>query len=182
MASEKWHYFWHYFRKGLDKRYYLPWVAAMLPNTEFVNIYLRPRLWRWAGISVGQGTYIAMGITVTPGHFSIGEDSRISTNCRFDCISGITIGDHCQIAGLVVFETMNHPVEPVLNNVRRARPAPIVVEDYVWIASASVILPGVTIGRGAVVGAGAVVTKNVPPFTVVGGVPAKPIRKIEETV
>lgn len=182
MATERWHYFWKHFWEGLNKRHYLPWFAAMLPNTEFANIYIRPRLWRWAGISVGYGTYIAMGTTVTPGHFSIGEDSRVNTNCRFDCVGGITIGNHCQIAGMIAFETMGHPVEPVLNNVRRALPAPIILEDYVWVASGAVILPGVTIGRGSVVAAGAVVAKDVPPFTVVGGVPAKPVRKIDKTV
>ena len=57
---------------------------------------------------------------------------------------------------------------------------PIVVGDHVWIGMNAIILPGVTIGRGAVIAAGAVVSKDVPPMTVVGGVPAKPLRQVTE--
>ncbi|WP_455429725.1 acyltransferase [Mucilaginibacter lappiensis] len=59
---------------------------------------------------------------------------------------------------------------------------PVIIEDYVWLCSRTVILPGVTIGKGAVVAAGAVVTRNVQPYTVVGGVPAKPIAKRNENL
>ncbi|WP_165251625.1 DapH/DapD/GlmU-related protein [Adlercreutzia sp. ZJ304] len=57
-------------------------------------------------------------------------------------------------------------------------PAPIHIEDDVWIGSGAIVLPGVRIGRGSVVAAGAVVTKDVPSMTVVGGIPAKPIKRI----
>ena len=59
------------------------------------------------------------------------------------------------------------------------RACPVVIEDDVWLAARVVVLKGVTIGRGAVVAAGAVVTKDVPPYTLVGGVPAKFIRALE---
>ena len=71
---------------------------------------------------------------------------------------------------------MNHDFDPAKRST--AYPAPIVVEEDAWIGSSVTVLPGVTIGRGAIVGAGSVVTKDVAPYTIVVGVPAKPIRTI----
>lgn len=74
------------------------------------------------------------------------------------------------------FPTLNHPLDPGLRS--SLDPEPIHLEDDVWIGSGAVVLPGVTIGEGSVVAAGAVVSKDVPPMTIVGGVPAKPIKGI----
>ena len=71
--------------------------------------------------------------------------------------------------------TINHDVNPENSSATYGRP--IVIEDKVWIGINSTILPGVKIGYGAIVGAGSVVTKDVPPYAIVGGVPAKLIRK-----
>lgn len=86
------------------------------------------------------------------------------------------MGDGCQIGHNVVFATLNHDIAPE----RRANtyPAPIVLGKNVWIGSNSTILQGVTIGDNAIVAAGAVVTKDVPANTIVGGVPAKIIKQI----
>ena len=88
----------------------------------------------------------------------------------------MTLGDGCMIGHNVVFATLNHELDPA----RRAEmtPAPIVLGHNVWVGSNATILQGVTIGDGAVVAAGAVVTRDVPAATVVGGVPARPIRRI----
>ena len=111
-------------------------------------------------------------------NIAVGRDVFINSGCHFQDQGGITIGDGSLIGHNVVLATINHDLSP-LNN-RENHYAPIVIEDHVWIGSNATILPGVTIGRWAVVGAGAVVTKDVEEFTVVGSVPAKEIRKVNK--
>lgn len=109
-------------------------------------------------------------------NINIGEGVFINACCHFQDHGGVTIGDGCQIGHNVVFATLNHELEPERR--KTTRPAPIVLGKNVWIGSNATILPGVTIGDNAVVAAGAVVTKDVAPDTVVGGVPAKFIKRI----
>ena len=111
-------------------------------------------------------------------NITIGRDVFINSGCHFQDQGGITIGDGSLIGHNVVLATINHDLSP-LNN-RENHYVPIVIEDHVWVGSNATILPGVTIGRWAVVAAGAVVTKDVGEFTVVGGVPAKEIRKVSQ--
>lgn len=85
------------------------------------------------------------------------------------------VGDGCQIGHNVVFATLNHYLEPERRKI--TYPAPIVLEENVWVGAQATILQGVTIGRNAVVAAGAVVTHDVPAGAVVGGVPARVIRQ-----
>lgn len=106
----------------------------------------------------------------------IGEDVFINACCHFQDHGGITIGDGCQIGHNVVFATLNHELAPERR--KTTRPAPIVLGRNVWVGSNATILQGVTIGDNAVVAAGAVVNKDVAPNTVVGGVPAKFIKRI----
>lgn len=106
----------------------------------------------------------------------IGDDVFINACCNFQDHGGVFIGDRCQIGHNVVFATLNHGLRP--EERRTMTPAPIVLGKNVWVGSNSTILQGVTIGDNAVVAAGAVVTKDVPANVVVGGVPAKIIKKI----
>ncbi|MDO5048557.1 MAG: sugar O-acetyltransferase [Actinomycetaceae bacterium] len=92
----------------------------------------------------------------------------------------IRIGKNVMFAPNVTLTATGHPVHPDSRRDGTQFSAPIIIEDDVWIGAHAVVLPGVTIGRGSVVAAGAVVTKNVPPMSVVGGVPAKLIRKITD--
>lgn len=111
----------------------------------------------------------------------VGKNVFINSGCHFQDQGGVTIGDGSLIGHNVVLATVNHDFDPA----RRGDnlPAPIVIGKNVWIGSNATILPGIAIGDGAVVAAGAVVTKDVPPMTVVGGVPVKIIKKItRETV
>ena len=110
-------------------------------------------------------------------NITIGKNVFINSGCCFQDQGGIRIGDGCFIGHQVVFATIDHDLDPK----RRAENhvAPIVLGKNVWVGSHATILKGVTIGDGSVVAAGAVVTKDVPPMTVVGGVPARMIRKIE---
>lgn len=109
-------------------------------------------------------------------NITIGRDVFINSGCHFQDQGGITIKDGSLIGHNVVLATINHDLSPLKN--RENHYAPIVIEDHVWIGSNATILPGVTIGRWSVVAAGAVVSKDVEAFTIVGGVPAKEIHKV----
>lgn len=111
-------------------------------------------------------------------NISIGKDVFINSGCHFQDQGGITIGDGSLIGHNVVLATINHDLLP--SQKRKNHYAPITIGSNVWIGSNAVILPGVTIGEWAVVAAGAVVTHDVPPLTIVGGVPAREIRTITE--
>jgi len=99
---------------------------------------------------------------------SVGEFAFIGHACSFLDLGGITIGDRAMIAPKVTLVTEGHPVEPA-QRYDFITAAPIVIEDRVWIGAAATVLPGVTIGHDSVVGAGAVVAKDVPPLSVVTG-------------
>lgn len=106
----------------------------------------------------------------------IGKNVFINSSCHFQDQGGIFIGNNVLIGHNVVLATVNHDLNPYdRHNIYK----PIRIGDRVWIGSNAVITQGVTVGEGAVVAAGAVVTKDVAPFTVVGGVPARFIKKIE---
>lgn len=109
----------------------------------------------------------------------VGKNVFINSGCRFQDQGGITIGDGVLIGHNVVLATLNHDINPRKRST--LHPAPIVIGDYVWIGANATVVPGVTIGDGAIVAAGAVVTKDVPPNVIVGGVPAKIIKKIENS-
>ncbi len=106
----------------------------------------------------------------------IGKNVFINSGCCFQDQGGIELGDGCLIGHQVVIATLNHDLDP------RKRgsmvPAPVRLGKNVWVGAHATILAGVTIGDNAVVAAGAVVTGDVPPDTVVGGVPARVIKKI----
>lgn len=111
-------------------------------------------------------------------NITIGKDVFINSGCHFQDQGGIVIGDGCMIGHNVVLATINHDLSPSQN--RKNHYASIVIGDHAWIGSNATVLPGVTIGRWSVVGAGAVVVRDVASFTVVGGVPAKVIRKVKQ--
>ena len=111
-------------------------------------------------------------------NITVGRDVFINACCHFQDNGGVTLGDGCQIGHNVVFATLNHELAPERRHV--TLPAPIVLGRRVWVGSNATILSGVTIGDNAVVAAGAVVTKDVPPGAVVGGVPARIIKYITD--
>lgn len=110
----------------------------------------------------------------SPESIVIGEHVTIGDTCFLDGRSGLTIGDSVNLGSHVRVYTREHDVDsPTFAETG----GPVVIEQHAWVASHAIVLPGVTIGRGAVVAAGAVVTKDVQPFMIVGGNPATVIRR-----
>jgi acetyltransferase-like isoleucine patch superfamily enzyme len=110
----------------------------------------------------------------------IGRNVFINQNCTLYDLGGLDIADDVMIGPNVSIITASHPLEPSKRrNVTIGKP--IVIEKNVWIATGAVIIGGVTLGENSVVAAGSVVTKNVPPNTLVGGNPARVIRSISNS-
>ena len=125
-----------------------------------------------------RGVPMPVELAVLPGGtLEIGERTYINAGTSIAAQTSVKTGARCAIGNLTLImdtdfhSTHDHTVAP--------EPRPVIIEDDVWLAARVTILKGVTIGRGAVVAAGAVVTKDVPPYTLVGGVPAKFIRRLE---
>lgn len=125
---------------------------------------MRITLLRWCGYRIGEQVYIADDLLIA-------EELEDRGN--------LTLGDRVSIAPRVTFVLSSHPNDSRIRPFAPVARAPIVVEADVWLGAGVVVLPGVTIGRGAIVGANSVVTKNVPPLTVVGGIPAKELRTLQ---
>lgn len=98
----------------------------------------------------------------------LGERSSVGQACSFLDLGGISIGERTMISPKVTLITEGHPLEPA-ERYDFVTVAPIVIEANVWIGAAATILPGVTVGHDSVIGAGSVITKDVPPLTVVTG-------------
>jgi acetyltransferase-like isoleucine patch superfamily enzyme len=109
----------------------------------------------------------------------VGKNVFINSGCHFQDQGGIIIGDGVLIGHNVALATLNHDIDPRKRS--NIHPAPIVIGNNVWIGANATVVPGVTIGDGAIIAAGAVVTRDVPPNVIVGGVPAKIIKKIEDS-
>ncbi len=135
------------------------------------------RLWYYRkvmGFKIGKGSTIFMGCKFDcAGGFIMGENSVINENCRLDSRGKLEICRNVIISSDVQLITMDHDTD-IMGKEKFLKK--IQIEDYAWISTRAIILPGVLIGSGAVVAAGAVVTKDVPPLTVVAGVPAKFLR------
>jgi acetyltransferase-like isoleucine patch superfamily enzyme len=115
-----------------------------------------------------------------PGRLELGHTIDIGEFTHIRANGGVRIGDRVLIAARVTITSRTHPVP--LPRAHVNEDSAIVIEDDVWLGAGAIVLPGVTIGRGAIVAAGAVVTKSVEPFTVVAGVPARPIGTIPQPI
>ncbi len=115
----------------------------------------------------------------------VGENFYMNYECVFLDVSPITIGDNCMIAPGVHIYTATHPLEYKARNTKEDGSClelskPVIIGNNVWIGGRAVILPGVTIGDGAVISAGAIVNKEIPPNVVVGGNPAQILKAIKQ--
>lgn len=154
---------------------FLWWFVGYIPIHHF-----RRFCYRLAGMKIGEGSTIhMMGRFYDPRHVVIGKDTIVGERVTLDgrrqlpgSKGALTIGDHVDIASDVMIWTSQHDLtDPAFGAIEK----PVTVEDYVFIGPRAIILPGITIGRGAAVAAGAVVTKSVEPEAIVAGVPAKEI-------
>lgn len=146
-------------------------------NTAADVDQVREKLNEITGYKIDESTTVFAPFYTNFGRFTqIGKHVFINHACSFLDMGGITIEDHVLIGPKVNLITENHPLTPA--DRRELICKPIVIKRNAWIGAAATILPGVTIGENAVVAAGAVVSKDVPANTIVGGIPAKHIKYI----
>lgn len=135
--------------------------------------FVRRFFYRLVGIKIGRNSTIHCRTRFyNPQNITIGDGTIIGDNCFLDGRDKLTIGNNVDIASSVMIYNSEHDI-----NCEDFKPitAPVEIDDYVFIGPRAIILPGVKIGKGAVIAAGAVVTKNVADFQIVGGVPAHEI-------
>jgi acetyltransferase-like isoleucine patch superfamily enzyme len=154
----------------------LPAACFWLANHVFMPFApYRARHWflrRYCGLVLGEGSSICAGCFITGTHVRIGANSVVNRGTYLDGRGGLHIGDNVNISHQALLQTLTH--DP-----RRADFAvvalPVTIHNHVWIGARAIICPGVTLGEGAVVGAGAVVTRDVAAWTIVAGNPARRI-------
>ena len=162
-ANKITHRFYNYY---LDAQVSLLWALGYIPFHS-----IRLAIFRWAGVTIGRQSTIHIGCRFyQPKTVRIGEGTIIGDHATLDGRAPLTIGNHVDMASGVWIYNSEHDIH---SQDMRPIEAPVTIEDYVFIGPRAIILPGVTIGKGAVVAAGAIVTKNVPARAVVGGVPAQ---------
>ena len=156
---------WRIHRLGL---YLYNHFIGHLPSHALRMFFYRRRF------AIGEGSTIMLGLRLRQlDGIRMGRCVNINANCTIDSRGGpVTFGDYADVAPDVNIWTLQHdPRDPAFGTVG----GPVTLERFAWVGNRAIILPGVTLGEGAVVAAGSVVTKSVPPYTIVGGVPAKPI-------
>ena len=153
-------------------------ITAELNAVYHTNEEIRSIFARLIGKEVDKGFGLFPPFFTDCGkNITVGERVFINSGCCFQDQGGIEIGDDVLIGQQVVIATLNHDLHPEKRG--NMLPKPVKIGNKVWIGAHATILPGVTIGDGAVVAAGAVVTKDVPANAVVAGVPAKIIKEID---
>lgn len=159
----------HRERPKTTKRCLTVWAKRILNFLALIALSIKPIWYRLKGAKIGN--LVVLGKAHTEGNFtllSIGDESSLG-RCEMTLHEAITIGKRVVINDDVVLLTASHSLS---DSLWRHKKKPIHIDDYAWIATGSIILPGVTIGKGAVVGAGSVVRENVPEYSVVSGNPA----------
>ncbi|MFT4167998.1 MAG: sugar O-acetyltransferase [Dysgonomonas sp.] len=150
-----------------------------LNKLPYNRALIRETVSKLLGIDIDETTTVCIPFYTDWGKFTtIGKNVFINMGCTFMDRGGITIEDKVLIAPKVNLITENHPESP--EDRRYVYAKPILIKEGAWIGASVTILPGVTVGENAIVSAGAVVTKDVEANTIVGGVPAKFIRKIKQ--
>ncbi|AIZ41072.1 acyltransferase [Cellulophaga baltica] len=145
-------------------------IINKIPSYSIRNFYYR-YIYK---IKIGKGSSIHLGVFLNRNDIIIGNNTTINRNCYLDGRDKLTIGNNVSISPDVQIITATHDHN---SETFKYITLPVEIKDFVWIGTRAIILPGIILGRGAIVATGAVVTKNVPDNTIVGGVPAKIIGK-----
>lgn len=142
--------------------------------------HIRKWFYKLLGANIGKNSVINRRAELLfPKGLDISDNVAIGWFVHMDARAGIKVGKNTNISSYTKFITGSHNID---NPEFKAEFKPINIGEYVWIGTGATVLQGVTIGNGAIIAAGAVVTKDVQPFTIVGGVPAKEIRKRNKNV
>jgi maltose O-acetyltransferase len=156
-------------------------IIYHLPHSRFIAITRAIRVWYISKI-LKLMPYDTNSFVEYNVYFSNGKSVKIGKNCQINenvFIQGAYIGNNVLIAPNVSILSTSHNHQniyiPIVQQ-RDTKPNPPIIEDNVWLGRNVVVMPGITIGAGSIIGAGAVVTKNVMPFSIMGGVPAKLIK------
>ena len=156
---------------------------AMQITNDINNKYNSPQeIRRLMSLLIGQELDEGFGLfppfyTDCGINLHIEKNVFINSGCRFQDQGGVYIGEQSLIGHNVILATLNHNIDP--NHRADLFPKPIHIGKRVWVGSGSIILPGVTIGDNSIIGAGSIVTKDVPPNVIVAGNPAKFIKNID---
>ncbi|MDE5565957.1 MAG: hypothetical protein K2I77_03115 [Anaeroplasmataceae bacterium] len=172
-AQSEMHLFMHQMSEEARK------ITMELNQTYHTNLEIRTLFSKLTGKEIDENFGLFPPFYTDYGkNITIGKNVFINSGCCFQDQGGITIGDNVLIGQQVVLATLNH--DPLPEKRKNMIPAPIHIENDVWIGAHATILSGVTIGAGAIIAAGAVVTKALPKYALVGGVPAKIIKYVKE--
>lgn len=168
--------------KKVSRRTSTVWVEFIVAFLHCVGHvpfhHVRRFFYRLAGMTIGKGSTLHTGARFyNPSNIVIGEDTIIGENVVLDGRDKLHIGSHVDFASEVMVYNAQHDINDAGF---KAVSESVIIEDYVFVGPRAIILPGVRLGKGAVVAAGAVVTKDVGEFEIVGGVPAKVIGEREQ--
>jgi maltose O-acetyltransferase len=162
-------------------RYYLRSAQTLGPRVRLWGI---PAITNHGRLLVGDRVRLASGIStlelsVGPeGTLEIGDRVLINHGCSIGATKLVRIGDRCNIGSQsILIDNAFHQLDPDRRD-QQPEPAPVILEENVWLAARVIVLPGVTIGKNSVVGAGSVVTRNIPADVLAAGIPAKVIRSL----
>ncbi len=165
-----------FFGKAIPRleSYLLDFLLLCLHVTTYIPSHtLRNAVWRSVGVKLGSRSTLHTGVRVyDPRNIKVGDGTIIGYGCFIDGRDQVTIGNHTSVASEVMIYSSEHDVSAADFH---ATCAPVSIGNYVFVGPRAIILAGVKIGDGAVVAAGAVVTKDVGAGEIVGGVPAKVI-------
>ena len=157
---------------GLKQTYverFIPWLPSKT---------LRNRLIRLSGVKASKDVHFYPGFTIrNPKGLVVEDGVNIGPKCLLDARKGLTIHKNACIAYEAIIWSLNHDYNDLNFS---GKGAPTDIGEYSWICSRAIILPGIKIGEGAIVASGAIVTEDVPPYAIVGGVPAKIIGQREK--
>lgn len=152
-------------------------LSSLLPDDP-ISLRIRSAAYRLLRCRLGAGSILMGGGYINGWDVTVGRGTFINRGVYFDLNSPVSIGDRVHIANHVRFITSNHEISDRSQRAGRIVSAPISVGNGAWIGANAVILPGVRVGEGSIVAAGAVVTRDVPDDVLVGGVPARIIRSL----